>query len=113
MLPSHNRLPGYRIPPILQQGTRTSGHLLSIITVPSGIPTQPSRFTVIVPYRLSKIAVKRNRTRRLIREAVHHHLDKTIQGFDVIVMAQTLLLTTSLSEIEEDVRSLFARAHIL
>lgn len=113
MLPLLHRLPGYLIPSILETGTRTQGHYITIIQTRAQEHDQPSKFTVIVPYRLSKKASVRNRTRRLLREALRHVLPNTQQGFNVIVMAQSLLQTTPISDIEHNVTSTLGRAHLL
>ncbi|OGK54695.1 ribonuclease P protein component [Candidatus Roizmanbacteria bacterium RIFCSPLOWO2_01_FULL_45_11] len=113
MLPLPYRLPGNRIPDILKNGNRTQGKLVSIIVINVSSPERVSRFTVIVPYRLSKKAVKRNRARRLIREALRHNLNKVTNGYDIIVMAHILLTNEPIGRIETDIVSVLDHAHLL
>ncbi|MCR4263243.1 MAG: ribonuclease P protein component, partial [Candidatus Roizmanbacteria bacterium] len=69
--------------------------------------------SVIVPIRLSKKAVERNRTRRLLREAVHQHLPQLSGGFEMIVMAKKILKEEKLVDIVPDVTRSLHDAHLL
>jgi ribonuclease P protein component len=110
MLPSIHRLPGYRIPEILKKGTRFQSDYLTLIKEKT---TGDSRFTVIVPIRLSKKANVRNRTRRLLRESIHKQLPNIQQGSDAIVMTNKLLLEEKLDDVIPIVISLLTNAGLL
>lgn len=113
MLPKQHRLPGYRIPLILKEGIRIKTHVATLISHPGESPSTPSRITVIVPYRLSKKAVLRNRTKRLIRAAIYHHLGELTAGIDAIVMAEELTGEKKLVDVKPSVTSLLKKGKLL
>ncbi len=71
MLSSYNRLPSVEIPPLLRGGTRIRGTCIDLIYQKK--QTHP-RFAVIVSAKVDKRAAKRNRMKRLIREAIQQLL---------------------------------------
>ena len=73
----------------------------------------PITYTVIVPVRLSKKAVERNRTRRLLREAIHQHLAHLEHGYEVIVMARKILKDEKLTDILSDTTESLQNAGLL
>jgi ribonuclease P protein component len=58
-------------------------------------------------------AVKRNRAKRLMREAVRPLLPDLLPGWDVILIARPPLLAAPLQDIRQALKSLFRRAQIL
>ncbi|KKR71240.1 MAG: Ribonuclease P protein component [Candidatus Roizmanbacteria bacterium GW2011_GWB1_40_7] len=115
MLPKHYRLAGHRIPTLIRSGKRVSNHLVSLVYQPTCLPAgrQPTTITVIVPVRLSKKAVERNRTRRLLREAIYQHLTNLEHGHEVIVMAKKILKEEKLTDILPDITELIKNAGLL
>ena len=113
MLPKHYRLAGHRIPTLIRSGKRISSHLVSLIYQPTADNLQPTAITVIVPVRLSKKAVERNRTRRLLREAIHQHLAHLEHGYEVIVMARKILKDEKLTDILSDTTESLQNAGLL
>lgn len=113
MLPRKNRLSGYQIPYVLEQGKRTHGTVASLIVAKHKEAETPTQFTTIVPVKLSKRAVKRNRTRRLLTEAVHTLLHEVKPGFLVIVMGKKILETEKLTDIQSDITKTLGRAQLL
>ena len=113
MLPKQYRLAGHRIPTLIRSGKRISSHLVSLIYQPTADNLQPTAITVIVPVRLSKKAVERNRTRRLLREAIYQHLTNLEHGHEVIVMAKKILKEEKLTDILPDITELIKNAGLL
>ena len=115
MLPKLHRLSGYQIPELIKSGNRTSNALATAIVakVLQANELQPTAFTVVVPLRLSKKAVKRNRTKRLIREAISYNLSRVKNGFQVIVMARKLLQSEKLKDVEPEIALLLKNARLL
>lgn len=99
MLPKPFRLPSHRIPELIAHGKRYHDELFSLIVVLKNSADTGSQFAVIVPSKLSKQAVKRNRTKRLLVEALHHQLPHIIHGFDVIIMARKIFIDEKLPDI--------------
>jgi len=71
MLSSYNRLPSVEIPLLLRNGTRIRGSCIDLVYQTK--QTKP-RFAVIVSAKVDKRAAKRNRMKRLIREAIQQLL---------------------------------------
>jgi ribonuclease P protein component len=70
-----------------------------------------SRFGYIVSGRLGK-AVRRNRAKRLLREAVRRNLLCLPEGWDCVLIARTALAAATFSEVESAVVELFKRASL-
>jgi ribonuclease P protein component len=58
-------------------------------------------------------AVLRNRAKRLIREAIRPLLPKIQSGWKVVLVARKPIVNAELTEINESLKELFARAQIL
>jgi ribonuclease P protein component len=57
-------------------------------------------------------AVKRNRAKRLMREAMRPLLPDLLPGWDMILIARPTLLAASLQDIRQALKGLFRRAQI-
>jgi ribonuclease P protein component len=68
-----------------------------------------NRYGFITGKRLGK-AVTRNRTRRLLKEAVRHTHPHLSQGYDVVLVARSGLVGRSYAEVLHHVRKLFEQA---
>ena len=55
-------------------------------------------------------AVKRNRAKRVLREAVRPQLDRLSTSDDLLLLARSKLLDSSQTEIEDAIKKLFNRA---
>ncbi len=71
-----------------------------------------SRFAFVAGRRVGN-AVTRNRCKRLMREAVHHHLVEIEAGWDFMMIARNPLASASYKEVETAVAQLLARANLL
>ncbi len=92
MLPKENRLrTDYDFRRVKNRGTvvHTPYYtLLHFQKSPAKEGMQPSRFGFIASKKFDKRAVARNRARRLLREAVRHHLPKIKDSYDIVLIAK-------------------------
>lgn len=70
-----------------------------------------SRFGLIASRRLGT-AVRRNRAKRLLREAIHRNMECIAEGWDCVLIARTPTSTASLAEVESAVVELLQRASL-
>ena len=71
-----------------------------------------AKVTIITSVKVSKSAVVRNRVKRIIREAVHGHIDKIKSGQYVIIVKQAATKIPS-SELSSEVTSALIKSKIL
>jgi len=55
-------------------------------------------------------AVRRNRAKRLLREAIREHLTAIEPGWDIVVIARAMIFESSWSEIQAAITNLIQRA---
>lgn len=60
-----------------------------------------SRVAVVAPLSAHKRAVKRNRAKRLVREALRLNLDRLKPGVDIVVLCRTGSIDCTYGEIEQ------------
>lgn len=111
MLSKEHRLAGHRIPVLLKHGRRVHADIASVIFVEN--EPNSSHIGIIVPVKLSKRAVYRNRTKRLISEAIRQNNAKIKLGFDTIIMAKKILKDEKLTDIQKPIVELLQRAGLL
>ena len=62
MLPKQNRLPSFKIPTVIKKGKRFQSRLLTLVVYEDKTAKSKSpRFAIIVPTKVDKRAVKRNK----------------------------------------------------
>ena len=84
--------------------------MMTLSFVPNGLAH--NRYGFITSKRLGK-AVTRNRSRRLIREAIrqlHPHLQT---GYDVVIVARPAVVGQHFDHILDAIRTLFSRSGLL
>ena len=97
------------------QRVRAEGHSWpSSLLVVRAAPNQRdvARFGIVTTKRLGK-AVRRNRVRRLIREAMRRLCSRIRPGWDLVIIARSPALTASLVQVENDLESILRRAQVL
>ena len=72
---------------------------------------EPTKFVFVVPRKLDKRAVKRNRTRRLVATAVYQLLSQLEEGFEVMVIAKKVI-DGKLQDVQGEVESLLKKAKL-
>jgi ribonuclease P protein component len=91
-------------------GHRYQHPLLVLVVIAN--EEQVSRFGFTASRRVGN-AVKRNRAKRLLREAVRLHLDYTLSGYDCLLIARRATSLASYLEIEAAVLKLLESAGVL
>ena len=71
----------------------------------------PSRYGIIVSNKISKSAVKKNRAKRLLREAIRILMkeDKTPPGLDFVINAKKPILEATYQGLYKTLENFFAR----
>ena len=113
MLPKQHRLPlRTDLVRTQKEGKLYQGKLFSLL-VASQPEKNPSRFGFIISSKVHKKAVKRNRARRLLIEAIRPFLSKVRPGFDAIFLAKKTIIGPELEEIKKETQKLFQAASLL
>lgn len=111
MLPRKHRLPlRTELKRVKKKGTLIQGRLFSLLVSHQPKKNQLSRFGFIISTKIHKKAVKRNRVKRLLNEAILGLMPKIKLGFDAIFLAKKKIIGADLKEIEREVKKLFAKA---
>ena len=81
-----------------------------LCALPNGLPY--SRFGFTASRKVGE-AVRRNRARRLMREAVRLQLAEILSGWDLVFVARPSITQTKFSEVKAACTQLLRRAHLL
>lgn len=71
-----------------------------------------SRFGIVVSKKTAASAVRRNRIRRLLREAIRAHAKQLKKGVDVVLVVQPSFQAQNLAGVQAVVTRLFQRASL-
>jgi ribonuclease P protein component len=93
------------------KGSFVSQDFLSMKTVPNELPL--SRFGFIVSNKVSKSAVRRNRIKRLLREAIRLHQAQVPPGFDAAILVRADVSAQKLEAVDKAVDSLLKKAGLV
>jgi ribonuclease P protein component len=96
---------------VRQQGRSVSSRLLILAWMPNNLARV--RIGIVVSKRISKHAVKRNYSKRLLSEAIRPFLPELSGGWDVVLSARSSILLANLPVLQEDVGMLLRRAQLL
>jgi ribonuclease P protein component len=91
------------------KGTRARGATVSVVVHENGL--EHSRLGLSIGRRIWKSAVRRNRVRRIFREAFRLSRPELLAGVDVIMMASRPGLEPRLDETRKELVVLVAMAH--
>lgn len=111
MLPKQYRLPlRTEFKRIKKEGKLFQGKLFSLLVSRQGSvdKDQRSRFGFIISTKIHKKAVKRNRGRRLLVEAVRSILPQIKPGFDFVFLVKKQIVNQNLPEIKKEVEKIFS-----
>ena len=75
--------------------------------------TKTSRFVIVVPKRLDKRSTNRNKSKRIISEALNKIIPKISLSRDVWLQAKKILHKNQKTEVEIELLKLFSRAQLL
>ncbi|HEY6411110.1 MAG TPA: ribonuclease P protein component, partial [Ktedonobacteraceae bacterium] len=93
---------------VRQQGRSITSRLLILAWVPNEVGKL--RIGFVVSKRISKLAVERNRVKRLLSEAIRRHLSELPTGWDIVLSARNHITVADLRALEEDIVNLLHRA---
>lgn len=113
MLPRQFRLPlKTELVRIKKEGRLFQGRLFSLLVSQqtTEVGDQPSRFGFIISTKVHKKAVKRNRARRLLAEAIQGLLPQIRAHFDVVFLAKKTLIGQELGVVKKEVTQVFRQA---
>jgi ribonuclease P protein component len=95
---------------VRRNGKAYAHPLVVLMSCPNGLDL--SRFGIAAGRRVGG-AVARNRAKRLLREAVRPHVNRTDAGWDVVLIARPDVLTAPWSAVAEAVEQLMQRSGCL
>ncbi len=114
MLSKKFRLPGNQIPQVIKKGKRFSFSLFNLVIYQrqrdKGTKGQSSCFSFVVSKKISKKAVIRNRTKRLLSESVRLLMPQIKKGHDIIFFAKKALTEEKLQDILPQVEKSLQKA---
>lgn len=94
-----------------EKGSFFSQGFLALKLAPNGL--EMARVGFIVSNKINKSAVKRNRIKRLLREAVRANWADVRPGVDLVIMARSDISALPLSEVAPAVDSLLKKSGLL
>jgi len=110
MLPKKHRLPlRTELNRVKKKGILVQGKLFSLLVSRQSKKSQPSRFGFIISTKIHKKAVKRNRAKRLLSEAVTSLFPEMKNGFDTVFLAKKKIIEANPEEIKKEVEGLFKK----
>jgi len=111
MLPQPYRLPGCRIIAVLKSSQSFHSPLFTLKILKTGRPS--TQIGIIVPVKVSRLAVVRNHHKRLVSEAIKPYLSKFKPNHELIFLAKPAILKQSLSAIQADLLKLLKACSLL
>jgi len=111
MFPRAYRLPGHRVLPLLKS-KRVFSSPLFILKI-NARKNKQSLIGIIVPVKLSRLAVVRNRHKRLVREAIKPYLSQLKPNQELLFLAKPAILKQPLSIIQADLLKLLKSCSLL
>lgn len=113
MLPKQYRLSRIELNRVKKKGTLIQGNLFSLLVSRQQEAKQASQFGFIISTKIHKRAIKRNRVKRLLNEAIYSLLPKIKPGFETVFLAKKRIIDAGLEEIGVEVERLFIKARMM
>ena len=90
-------------------------HLVSRLLILTWVPNERDALRVgfVVSKRISKHAVVRNYTKRLLSEAMRSLLPELPTGWDIVLSARNPVVDADLSTLKQDIVTLLQKARLL
>lgn len=96
---------------VYQEGKGVKIGFVALKFVKTELPN--SRFGIIVSKKIANKAVKRNKIKRRLREAIRKHLPEIKDGFDIVIFAQPEICDKDFTQIEECLLKNLKKANLL
>jgi ribonuclease P protein component len=124
MLPKKNRLPSFLILKLLEKGKHFPGRHLSLyISKVSFFDKETKKakkdnekfsyFAFLVPKRVSKKAVEKNKLKKRMKAVVKENLSSIKQGFNVLFLARKNFIGEDFNAIKSEMEKLLKKADLL
>lgn len=112
MLPHQNRLLNKKdFEQLRFKGKRAQSDCFGLLFLPNQLSV--SRFGFVVSTKLSKKATRRNRVKRLLREAVRSCLPDVAPGVDVVFLGKKGLMDKDFLQIQDEVKQALHKAGLM
>jgi ribonuclease P protein component len=105
MLPKKYRLPTNQVLPIIRFGSRKFSGNLKVSFKQNNLGV--SRFTIIISKKAGKLAVTRNRNKRVISASIYRNIPRMSAGFDCVIQVIQDCSKISPEEVDKQTCSLF------
>ena len=112
MFPKKYRLPAKLIKKVLDKGKWIHGKELSLVMLKQEKPAC-SRMAIVIPAKIDKRAVIRNRLKRRLREEARKNLFKLISGQDIIIFGNKKALKLEFKQLREKLTKLFKENNLI
>ena len=112
MLPKENRLPAHKIKQVLDLGRWLKSQPLSLVALEDK-KARETKIAVIVPTKIEKRAIARNRLRRQIREILRKKTFHLKKGKEIIVMVNPGAVKKSSKKLEEAIEELLKKGGLI
>lgn len=111
VLPEQNRLKKKKdFERINKQGRVISGDFLVLKKLKNDM--NHSRIGLVVPLKISKKAVVRNKAKRRLREIIRENLDEMKPGYDLVFFTRKGIEEKDFNEINLELKTLFKKAKL-
>ena len=112
MLPFKNRLKkGKDFQCVFNKGKFINSDLISVRFLANKMDTM--RVGLIVSKKVSKMAVLRNKIKRMLREIMRPNIIKTKESFDIIITAKSKISKVQSKEVDEVLKGLLKRSNLI
>jgi len=111
MLPKQNRLPGYKIPQLLNSQKNFHSPLFGLKVISTD--QTPPQIGFIVSSKIAKKAVDRNRMKRLLRQAIYSYLPRLKPNHNFLLLAKHPIKNKTLAQIKPSLFNLLKQSKLL
>ncbi len=110
MLPAKNRLSSFLILELLGSGQRFHGKYLSLYIARSLEKKNNSYFAFLVPKKITKQVVEKNKMKRKVKAAVKQNLEQIKKGYNVLFLVKENINSETHRTIKAEVEELLKQA---
>lgn len=96
---------------VYRQGKALNTPVLRIHTLSNGMPL--SRFGVVIPNKVLKLATDRSNKKRQLRAALNELIEEVNPGYDIVVAGQTGIEAADYAQLHSELRDGFTKIGFL